>query len=981
VKATKHSTKSAFVGARWLAFATGLLLLAGIVAAAPAALAAPPVNFAGPGTGAGQVELPSGVAVDQSSGIVYIVDRNAARVDEFDSTGHFLRAFGWGVLNSAAELQVCTTACEAGLPGSGRGQLDKPVGVAVDQSSHDVYVTDGATVEEFNPAGEFILMFVGPGQLSSLWAMAFDASGNLWVGDENRLERFSPEGVFLSELPLPGAGPVYSLAIDTDPLSLSYQDFYILSKLPAVTKLNPAGEAIATIDGAGHPNAFGIDPASGDLFVSDQLEPETHWGTATLLEFDPSGAQTEAFGFPQVIGHPGFNTLAFGDTAQRLYVVSNAPEPGAAQIFAVPAPGPLPVEGSTHAREVRKTTASLCSKLNPESSSTTFHYQYIAEEQFVKDGNSFGASTLETSESALVGEGFAEQEGCQALGNLTPGTAYRFRVVAKNANGTVDGEPTVFQTLPPVAIDSTSVTDVAATSATLRSEINPLGDATSYRFEYISEAASLRDEAEGQAPFAGAVQVPLEAAAIGAGETDVTVAQHLDGLVAHTAYRYRVVAFNTIVPAGYIGSTLTFTTQSAGAFVLPDGRQWELVSPPDKHGSKLETQFGAASPFQAATAGDAVTYHASFPTEAEPQNNANGAQVLSTRGPAGWSSRDVGPPYAQATGSNIAARTEFRFFSADLSLAAMHPQGGFDPLISPEASEQTSYLRANFPVSDPADLCSEACFHPFVTGAEGFADVPAGVQFSTTEKCRPPELEAECGPVFRGATSDLAHAVLQSRLALTATALPAKASYGLYEWSGVEPPAERLRLVSVLPDGEPAVAPVIGGEGGIFGTAEETRGSAISADGSRVFFHDQGGHFYLRYNATRPQSALDGSGKCVEAAMACTVQLDAVQGGSGSGNVKASFQAASGDGSVVYFSDGQRLTVGSGASNRNPDLYRCLIVEAAGGLRCELSDLTPESSAAEQASVRGAVLGVSSDGSSAYFVANGVLTGTEHKTW
>jgi DNA-binding beta-propeller fold protein YncE len=990
-------------------FATGLVLFAGIVAAVPAALAAPPVNFAGPGTDAGQVEGSRGVAVDQSSGTVYVVDSNE-RVDEFDSAGHFLRAFGWGVLNSAAELQVCTTACEASFRGSGRGQFNDLRAVAVDQSSHDVYVGDllNKRVEEFNPAGEFILMFgkgvdqttggnicvaassdtcgagspgVAPGALNRTFAIAFDASGNLWIGDENRLERFSPEGAFLSEKPIPGAGDIYSLAIDTDPLSLFYQDFYLTSGfLPGISKLNPAGEVVATLDGGGHPNALGLDPATGDLFVSDQREPSSIEETAaTLLEFNPFGVQTEAFGAPQVIGAPEFNSLAFGVAAQRLYVVGSIA--GAAQIFALPASGPLPVEGSPRATEVRKRTGTLCSRLNPEGSFTTFHYQYIPEEQFVKDDGSFGAGTLETPESAPVGEGFAEQEACQAISGLTPGTAYRFRVVAKNANGTVDGETAAFQALPPAAIDSTSVTDVAATSATLHAEINPLGDATSYRFEYISEAALLKNEEEGRASFAEAVQVPLEPAAIGAGEADVSVAQHLDGLVARTAYRYRAVAFNALAPAGYPGSTLAFTTQATGAFVLADGRQWELVSPPNKHGAALETEFSEATPFQSAATGNAVTYLASVSTEAEPQDNANGAQVLSTRGPTGWSSRDLDPPYAQAVGSSIAERSEFRFFSADLSLAALHPWSGFDPLMSAEASEQTSYLRATFPAGDPAHPCSEACFHPLVTGVEGFADVPAGTHFSTaTAKCPPGGAQALCGPEFRGATSDMAHVLIESHVALTSTPLPAKfGASGFYEWTAAAPPAERLRLVGVLPDGKPAVAATLGGD--FYDSGEETRGSEISPDGSRVVFHagesGSGVHLYLRYNATRPQSAFDGSGACMEPAMACTVQLDAVQGGSGSGNVNAGFQVASVDGSVVYFDDEQRLTAGSGASNKNADLYRCRIVEAAGHLRCELADLTPDTSSAEQASAQGAVLGASPDGSSAYFVANGVLTGTE----
>jgi NHL repeat/WD40-like Beta Propeller Repeat len=1101
VKAIEHSTKPASGIARWVAFATGLVLFAGILAAAPVALGAPAVTFAAPGPGAGQVEYPHGVAVDQSNGTVYVADANE-RVDEFESAGHFLRAFGWGVLNGAAELQVCTTVCEANfegrLRGSGRGQFNILAAIAVDQSSHDVYVGDflNNRVEEFSPAGEFILMFgkgvdqttggdvcaaaltdlcgagsrgTGPGELNTFSPMAFDASGNLWVGDENRLEQFSPEGAYLSEVPLPGAGRVGSLAVDTDPSSPSFGDFYTLKgyvggvnedqhftrpnsgdftlcfegqctpPLPhdgeheadvqqalealstigpgnvsdvlgivhftgslagtdvpqmtsvgatvetirqgkpgvpgVISKRKPSGELVETIDASGHPNTLGLDPATGDLFVSDQFEGEANPGKATLLEFNPSGVQTEAFGFPQVIGAPARNALAFGDTAQRLYVVS-----AAAQMFAVPAPGPLPVEGSTRATEVRKRTGTLCSKLNPEGSSSTFHYQYIPEEQFVKDGASFGAGTLETSESTPVGEGFAQREACQPVSGLTPGTAYRFRIVARNANGTVDGETVAFQALPAVAIDSTSVTDVTATSATLHAEINPLGDATSYRFEYTSEAALLKNEAEGRPPFAEAVQVPLEPAAIGAGETDVSVApQHLQGLVARTAYSYRVVAFNAIAPAGYAGATLAFTTQATGAFTFADGRQWELVSPPDKHGALLETEDKGGNTLQAAAVGDAATYPASFPTEAEAQDNANGAQVLSTRGPAGWSSRDVGPPYTHASGSTLTVGAdEFRFFSADLSLAALHPQGGFSSLVSAEASEQTSYLRTNFPAGDPAHPCSEACFHPFVTGAEGFADVPPGTHFSTvTSQCPPGEVESECGPRFRGGTSDLAHVVLASTVALTSTPLPAKFfGSALYEWTAAAPRAERLRLVSVLPDGKPAVGAGVGGNGAV-----ETRGSAISADGSRVVFHVgsgiEGTHLYLRYNATQSQSVVDGGGACTEPAMACTVQLDAVQGGLGSGNVNPAFQSASADGSVVYFTDEQRLTAGSGSSNHDADLYRCRIVEIVGRLGCELADLTPETSSAERARVQGAVLGGSTDGSSAYFVADSVLTGTE----
>ena len=91
------------------------------LAATPSAQAAETIAGPVPGEGAGQVDDPEGVAVDESSGAVYVADRNNWRIDEFDEQGHFLSAFGFGVRTGAGELQTCTAAtrCVAGH-GSGR---------------------------------------------------------------------------------------------------------------------------------------------------------------------------------------------------------------------------------------------------------------------------------------------------------------------------------------------------------------------------------------------------------------------------------------------------------------------------------------------------------------------------------------------------------------------------------------------------------------------------------------------------------------------------------------------------------------------------------------------------------------------------------------------------------------------------------------------------------------------------------------------
>jgi hypothetical protein len=977
---------------------------------AGAASAARPVTFCSPGSAAGQCDAPFGVAVDQSSGYVYVADANNSRIDAFDPAGHILRAFGWGVLNGAAELQLCTAICEPGTSGSATGQF-QPYAVAVDQSSHDVYVADEAEnhrIQKFTANGEFILMFgkevnktadanllssaaernvctavsgdtcgagapgSDPGAVTRSVALALDASNNLWVaeGEHERLEQFSPAGEFIAETPLPGAGEITSLAIDTDASSPSFGDFYTLksshgSPNNVVSKRKPSGEPVETLDASGHPNALGLDPATGHLFISDQAKPESHPGAATLLEFDPSGAQIESFGTGNVVGKPFANALAFDDAAQSLYVVSSEGQEGsAAQIFTVPLPGPVLLEGTSRATEIKKTAATLCAKLNPEGVETTFRFQYLTEKQYEEDGKGFGAGTVETVASAPIGTDFEAHEACQPVSPLTPATAYRFRILATNVNGSVTGETASFQALPPAAIDSTSVVDVTSASATFEAQVNPLGDATAYRFEYIAEAAYLENEAAGEPPFSGAARAPLTDVPIGAGEEDVSVSQHVRGLAPHTAYRYRLLATNVLAPDGYAGPVLAFTTQASGAFGLPDARGWELVSPPDKFGASLESFNEANVLVQSAVSGYAVTYFANGPTEPEPQGFQTRVRVLSTRGPNGWASRDISPPHSEAVQNTvfvIGGDHEDQVFSSDLSVGLIQPFGRFEPSLSSEATEQTPYLRTNFPSSDPTALCAESCYRPIVDAG----DVPADTHFSTEGACpgHPPQLS--CGPHIGVGSPDLRHVLLLSQVALTSIPLPAKTNDGIYEFSAERPATEALQLISVLPDGQPAAYPGIG-----------ARPWVISRDGARILF-ESSGHLYLRDNAPQPQSAVNGSGQCSQAVKACTIQLDTVQeGATGGGQSGAQPQFASTDGSVVFFTDSQRLTPDSGGMPGEPDLYRCQIVAVAGQLHCDLTDITPLVSG-ESAAVQGQIMGASSDGASLYFVANGVLSGEE----
>ena len=159
--------------------------------------------FGSKGTGTGQFEGPQHDALD-SSGNVWVADYGNHRVEEFSSAGVFKLAVGWGVKDGKAEAETCTASCKPGIAGSGNAQFEGPFGIAVNQSSGNVYVSDstGSRIEEISSAGAFVASFgtkgSGAGQLSSPQGVTIDSSGNVWVADaaNSRVEEFSSAGVF-----------------------------------------------------------------------------------------------------------------------------------------------------------------------------------------------------------------------------------------------------------------------------------------------------------------------------------------------------------------------------------------------------------------------------------------------------------------------------------------------------------------------------------------------------------------------------------------------------------------------------------------------------------------------------------------------------------------------------------------------------------------------------------------------------------------
>jgi List-Bact-rpt repeat protein len=153
--------------------------------------ATPPSLCSGPGTAAGQCDGSTngikGVAVDSVTHDVFVVDPTNARISQFSSSGTFIRAFGSGVADgTTAAAQVCTAICFKGV-NAGAGAIGTAArGIAVDPSTHIVYVASGAARAAYfdGTTGTFLGEFTGPttspaapAAFSNLSGIAVDTSG------------------------------------------------------------------------------------------------------------------------------------------------------------------------------------------------------------------------------------------------------------------------------------------------------------------------------------------------------------------------------------------------------------------------------------------------------------------------------------------------------------------------------------------------------------------------------------------------------------------------------------------------------------------------------------------------------------------------------------------------------------------------------------------------------------------------------------
>ena len=490
------------------------------------------------------------IAVD-TTGNIYVVDTGENVVDEFDSSGTFVRSFNG-----------------AGAPGE-----FSPAAVGIDPTNGNLLIevensfTDNAAVDEFDASGNFLskissdphgsLQGSGPGIVFSEPADAdgdlrVNSSGYLYLPQRQRVDIFTPDP------PVPTA---------------TYH--------PVSAPTTTAGTLNATIDpnGGGEVTACRFEYGTTTAYSAGTppCEPATHFSAATDVSAELSGLTTGTSYHYRVVAED-----------------ANGVKYGADQVYTPHGVVGLETEAAT---ELGESGAKLNASFLGNGEDTHYHFEWGPTA-------AYGEETAD--ELGSPGTGVSEALAAP-LTELPPYSTYHFRVVASNGSGTSYGADRTFTTTPGVpSVKAEFASQVHSDRAVLSSEVNPNGADTGFHFEYVPVAEYAENG------FANAKRAPAADAEVGRSKHFQGASTLVNGLTPGTAYHYRTVATNQI-GSGTSGAVRSFTTfpfgfndtcpnahvrQQTGAALLLDCRAYELVSAANAGGYDVESNLVAGqTPF------------------------------------------------------------------------------------------------------------------------------------------------------------------------------------------------------------------------------------------------------------------------------------------------------------------------------------------------------------------------------------------------
>jgi hypothetical protein len=532
-------------------------------------------SFGPGGPGAGSFANVESVAVDQSSGSVYVYDSaGGGSVHKFNVAGE---PAGFSSLAGTGHPDVIEGV---GMAGSDENEI------AVDSSSGpakgDIYVANGAHVGVYSAAGAPLPHELN-GEVTSLFAnaawgepcgVATDQAGNVYIGlYSESVNKYTPTTEQATNesftAAMSGLSGLCNLAVDGE--GNVYSDGWAsgpVVRYPAAKFSEPATPG-TQVDGSG--STLAVDPSTNDLYIDERNG---------VAQYDRSGKLVTRFaqeGPGAIGGSFGVALYAPSPVNQKVYV--SDPANGTVEIFDTLAVADV---STSEPSSLAGRSVTLNGSVNPdgiEVTSCRFEYGTSA---------SYGLPPAPCSPNP--GAGSASVPVSADLSSLEPNTVYHYRLAATDKNGTTTTPDQTFKTLevaPVIDAQPGSASNVTQFSASLNGTINPGNAPTSYHFLY------------GPTSSYGSV-APAPDRYLPVNPADDPVTQTVSGLEAGTTYHFALAASS---PGGTVqGPDETFTTPSVPPPLANTGPAVEV------------TRAGAAVTGTVDSMGWDTTYHVQYGT-------------------------------------------------------------------------------------------------------------------------------------------------------------------------------------------------------------------------------------------------------------------------------------------------------------------------------------------------------------------------------
>ena len=904
-----------------------LLVLAG---PAFAGVFHPFVKSFGPGgPGVGAFSDVEGVAVDQSSGDVYVLDAEQGKLYRFDAEGN-PELFVAGTHCIVEEVEVPN--CIEGVGGQGGAENELAVDSSSGPAKGDVYVSvgnsTGGQVGIYGADGSSLGVIAAEEEhpWSEPCGVAVDPSGNVYVGlfggNVNKYEPVEPGHVNFVSTEAGVDHPCNVAAGSEGSVFASRWPAGPVTKFPGGSQVDAAGSTLA------------VDPASDDLYVDEGDR---------IAQFGPHGEPFEkpigvsgASGEGAISGSFG---VAINGASGTLYASSGT---GGVNVYGPGEDVPAPVVTIDPPSSITTTHVTFTGTVDPEGTGplqdASWHFEYSID----------GGETWTSTTGGDAGTGTSPVPVSDEVSTLLPHESVQVRLFASNQVASTTSSTQSFDT-PTLAPDASTqqAQDITPDHAAFEATVNAHNAPTTYFFEYGPTAAYGTSVPAGHNGDAGS------------SPTMSGVLQALDNLTAGTTYHYRVVVHNLAGTTHGADQTFTTTTPLSastvrggipGAGFLPDNRGWEQASPTVKDGADvlIDAARTRAATSETPQAPMAATFSSlgAF-ADVHGTNISNDYMAIRTGQPgtSGWVTHGITSP--QHVLSVLAAFQGL--------------ESGWDNELSPDLSQ--GVFRSWTPLTGDASVSAVVNLYrrdDLRTPGLGSYQLLTACPLCSTPL--PPIAQGEQLPRLAGASADFGHVIFESTYPLVAGSTASDGNANLYEWNH-----GTVRLVGILPDSAcgtpPCVAPTsIAGVGTGVGTPVlRFAPYAISSDGSRIVFTDPSistdplsGTLYMRINGTS------------------TVQLNASEKTSPDPSQPAKFQTASSDGTRVFFTTDEQLS--DTPTNGSDALYMYDATAPAGH---RLTLISVGHSTEDTPNGVNGVIGASADGHYVYFINAGQLVAGE----